>query len=68
MTPEALSSLIEAGLDAMNVDIKGDADAVKADNAYCPDCDAMLIHRMVFDVLNNQINGWRCPRCIRKRK
>lgn len=29
MTPEALSLLVEAGLDAMNVDIKGDAGAVK---------------------------------------
>jgi len=29
MTPEALELLIEAGLDAMNVDIKGDAAAVK---------------------------------------
>jgi len=29
MTPEALELLIEAGLDAMNVDIKGDAVAVK---------------------------------------
>jgi pyruvate formate lyase activating enzyme len=29
MTPEALSLLIEAGLDAMNVDVKGDAAAVR---------------------------------------
>lgn len=29
MTPEALSLLIEAGLDAMNVDVKGDAQAVR---------------------------------------
>lgn len=29
MTPEALSLLIHAGLDAMNVDVKGDAAAVK---------------------------------------
>lgn len=29
MTPEALSLLIESGLDAMNVDVKGDGDAVK---------------------------------------
>jgi pyruvate-formate lyase-activating enzyme len=28
MTPEALSMLIEAGLDAMNVDVKGDPSAV----------------------------------------
>lgn len=32
MTPEALSLLIDAGLDAMNVDIKGDAAAVRR---YC---------------------------------
>jgi pyruvate formate lyase activating enzyme len=29
MTPEALQLLVEAGLDAMNVDLKGDADAVQ---------------------------------------
>lgn len=29
MTPEALSRLIEAGLDAMNVDVKGDSSAVQ---------------------------------------
>lgn len=29
MTPEALDLLVEAGLDAMNVDIKGDAQAVR---------------------------------------
>jgi pyruvate formate lyase activating enzyme len=29
MTPESLSLLIEAGLDAMNVDVKGEASAVK---------------------------------------
>ena len=29
MTPEALSLLIDAGLDAMNVDVKGDAAAVR---------------------------------------
>lgn len=29
MTPEALDLLVEAGLDAMNVDIKGDAATVK---------------------------------------
>jgi pyruvate formate lyase activating enzyme len=32
MTPEALHLLVEAGLDAMNVDVKGDARAVKR---YC---------------------------------
>jgi pyruvate formate lyase activating enzyme len=32
MTPEALNLLIDAGLDAMNVDIKGDAKAVRK---YC---------------------------------
>lgn len=32
MTPEALDLLIDAGLDAMNVDIKGDASAVRE---YC---------------------------------
>jgi hypothetical protein len=37
MTPEALSLLIEAGLDAMNVDVKGDAAAVRK---YCKGIDA----------------------------
>jgi len=32
MTPEALELLVEAGLDAMNVDVKGDAEAVQR---YC---------------------------------
>jgi len=32
MTPQALRLLIEAGLDAMNVDVKGDAEAVRR---YC---------------------------------
>ncbi len=37
MTPEALSLLIEAGLDAMNVDIKGDTSAVER---HCGGIDA----------------------------
>lgn len=36
MTPEALMLLIEAGLDAMNVDVKGDAAAVRE---YCKGID-----------------------------
>jgi len=36
MTPEALSLLIDAGLDAMNVDVKGDATVVKK---YCKGVD-----------------------------
>jgi len=36
MTPEALSLLIDAGLDAMNVDVKGDAGAVRH---YCKGVD-----------------------------
>ncbi|HIC88769.1 MAG TPA: AmmeMemoRadiSam system radical SAM enzyme [Anaerolineae bacterium] len=36
MTPEALQSLVEAGLDAMNVDVKGDAEAV---HRYCKGVD-----------------------------
>jgi len=36
MTPEALALLIEAGLDAMNVDVKGDAAAVRK---YCKGID-----------------------------
>ena len=36
MTPEALALLAEAGLDAMNVDIKGDAQAVRR---YCKGID-----------------------------
>jgi pyruvate formate lyase activating enzyme len=37
MTPEALSLLMDAGLDAMNVDVKGDPVAVKK---YCKGIDA----------------------------
>lgn len=36
MTPEALSLLVDAGLDAMNVDVKGDAAAVRQ---YCKGID-----------------------------
>lgn len=36
MTPEALALLVEAGLDAMNVDVKGDAAAVRK---YCKGVD-----------------------------
>jgi pyruvate formate lyase activating enzyme len=36
MTPEALSLLIDAGLDAMNVDVKGDAAAVRR---FCKEVD-----------------------------
>jgi pyruvate formate lyase activating enzyme len=36
MTPEALELLVEAGLDAMNVDIKGDTDGVRK---YCKGID-----------------------------
>ncbi len=36
MTPEALSLLIEAGLDAMNVDVKGDSSTVRR---YCGEID-----------------------------
>jgi pyruvate formate lyase activating enzyme len=36
MTPEALALLVEAGLDAMNVDVKGDAIAVRK---YCKGVD-----------------------------
>lgn len=36
MTPEALSLLVEAGLDAMNVDVKGDAASVRK---YCKGID-----------------------------
>jgi len=41
MTPEALELLIQAGLDAMNVDIKGSAEAVKK---YC-DADVEVVWR-----------------------
>lgn len=36
MTPEALALLVDAGLDAMNVDVKGDAEAV---HRYCKGID-----------------------------
>ncbi len=40
MTPEALDLLVEAGLDAMNVDIKGDAESVRK---YCKQVEAERI-------------------------
>jgi pyruvate formate lyase activating enzyme len=42
MTPEALESLVEAGLDAMNVDVKGDAQAVRR---YCKGIDVEKVWR-----------------------
>lgn len=43
MTPEALALLIDAGLDAMNVDIKGDAVAVKK---FCRGIDVEKVWRI----------------------
>jgi pyruvate-formate lyase-activating enzyme len=59
MTPEALSLLMDSGLDAMNVDVKGDA-------AACPGCSTLLIKRLGFDVVLNAIRGGRCPHCGRR--
>jgi len=42
MTPEALQSLAKAGLDAMNVDIKGDAEGVQR---YCQGIDVEKVWR-----------------------
>jgi pyruvate formate lyase activating enzyme len=42
MTPEALRLLVEAGLDAMNVDVKGDAQAVRQ---YCRGIDVEKVWR-----------------------
>jgi pyruvate formate lyase activating enzyme len=42
MTEEALDLLVEAGLNAMNVDIKGDADAVRT---YCKGIDVEKVWR-----------------------
>jgi pyruvate formate lyase activating enzyme len=42
MTPAALRALVEAGLDAMNVDLKGDAQAV---HRYCQGIDVEAVWR-----------------------
>ncbi len=42
MTPEALRLLVDAGLDAMNVDVKGDAPAVRR---YCQGIDVEKVWR-----------------------
>jgi pyruvate formate lyase activating enzyme len=42
MTPEALELLVEAGLNAMNVDVKGDAQAVRR---YCKGIDVEKVWR-----------------------
>ncbi len=42
MTPEALGSLVDAGLRAMNLDIKGDAEAVRR---YCKGIDVEKVWR-----------------------
>lgn len=42
MTPDALELLVRAGLDAMNVDVKGDADSVRC---YCKGVDVEKVWR-----------------------
>jgi len=42
MTPDALKTLVDAGLDAMNVDMKGDAEAVRR---YCKGIDVKKVWR-----------------------
>jgi pyruvate formate lyase activating enzyme len=36
------------------------------DNTYCPSCNTMLIQRMGFEVLMNNIRSGRCPKCGRE--
>jgi pyruvate formate lyase activating enzyme len=33
------------------------------ENTYCPTCDALLIARAGFDILENRLGAGRCPRC-----
>jgi pyruvate formate lyase activating enzyme len=53
MTPEALAMLIEAGLDAMNVDIKGDASAVQK---YCGGIDVEKIWAVCRAARSRQVH------------
>jgi len=37
----------------------------KYDNTYCPACDALLIQRFGFEVVQNKLRAGRCPQCAR---
>jgi pyruvate formate lyase activating enzyme len=50
----------EAGLEFVYI---GNLPGHRYDNTYCPNCDALLIGRMGFDVLYNHMRGGRCPKC-----
>lgn len=52
----------EAGLEFVYI---GNVPGHHHDNTYCPDCNTLLIRRMGFDVLFNQVQRGRCPRCGR---
>jgi pyruvate formate lyase activating enzyme len=49
-----------AGLDYVYV---GNIPGHRRDNTYCPECDAPLIQRFGFDVLQNTIRNGHCSRC-----
>ena len=62
MSEKALELLIEAGLDGINIDVKGDKKVVKlycnadVENTYCPDCGTILIKRYALSVLEYNIS------------
>jgi pyruvate formate lyase activating enzyme len=53
----------EAGLEFVYA---GNVPGHPYDNTYCPGCNTLLIRRMGFDVMQNQIRSGYCPKCKRK--
>jgi pyruvate formate lyase activating enzyme len=52
----------EAGLEFPYI---GNVAEHRFNNTYCPECGALLIHRIGFTVLKNGIRNGRCPTCSR---
>jgi len=50
----------EAGLEFVYA---GNVPGHPYDNTYCPHCDAVLIQRMGFQVLTNEVHAGHCPQC-----
>ncbi len=50
----------EAGLWYVYV---GNVPGHRWENTYCHKCDALLIERYVFDIVDNKINDGKCPSC-----
>jgi pyruvate formate lyase activating enzyme len=65
--PTAISTLERAwniGKDAgLHFVYTGNVPGHRYDNTYCPNCGALLIRRLGFDVVRNKLHAGRCPHC-----